>query len=227
MQKMTGKFIVIDGTDGSGKATQTKLLVERMMAEGIPVKTISFPQYGKKSCGPVEKYLSGKYGTADEVGAKAASILYAVDRFDASFEMRQDLEAGTNIVADRYVGSNLGHQGSKIEDSDERKEFYKWNRELEHILFSIPTPDVNIVLHVPTATAIQLAKDRGGWKADIKTDIHETNPDHLRKAEQTYLELTELFDEFKLVECVINENLMSREDIHNKVWEIVKNILNS
>lgn len=225
MTEVQGKFIVIDGTDGSGKATQTKLLVERMKTEGIPVKTISFPQYGKKSCGPVEEYLSGKYGTADEVGAKTASILYAVDRFDASFEIKQDLEAGINIIADRYIGSNLGHQGSKIEDSKERKEFYKWNRELEHILFSIPTPDVNIVLHVPTETAIRLAKDRGGWKADIKTDIHETNPDHLRKAEQTYLELTELFDEFKLVECVKDENLMSREDIHEKIWNIVKTII--
>lgn len=227
MLETKGKFIVIDGTDGSGKATQTALLVERMKKENLPVQAISFPQYNTKSSGPVEEYLGGKYGSADEVNPKVASILYAVDRFDASFTLRQHLNQGTHVIVDRYVGSNLGHQGSKIEDKEKRKEFYKWNRQLEFELFGIPIPDINIVLHVITDISLVLARKRGGWKANIKTDIHETNEAHLRKAEQTYLELTKLFPEFKLISCQNDNKLLSREDIHEKVWNTIKSLFYS
>ena len=225
MIEKRGKFIVIDGTDGSGKATQTELLINRMKQEGRAVQTVSFPRYGKKSCGPVEEYLSGKYGTATEVSAKAASILYAVDRFDASFDIREALEQGICIVADRYVGSNLGHQGSKIHNIKDRHAFYDWNRDLEFNTFGIPVPDINIVLHLPTEISIKLAHDRGGWKADIKTDIHETDHEHLKNAERTYMELTERFEEFTRIECTQNGKLMTPAEIHAHVWNIVQTIL--
>ncbi|RMD51989.1 thymidylate kinase [Candidatus Parcubacteria bacterium] len=222
-----GKFIVIDGTDGSGKATQTQLLINALQKENIAVKSISFPRYGEKSCGPVEQYLSGKYGSADEVDAKVASILYAIDRYDASFEIKKDLNSGINVIADRYVGSNLGHQGSKIPDKQERLKFYNWNRNLEYDLLNIPKPDINIILHVPTKITLQLANKRGGWKADIATDIHETNINHLKQAEKTYLELANLFPEFHLIECAPNGKLLSIQSIHNKIMTIVHNLINS
>src|SRR3989338_3647825 len=141
-----GKLIVIDGTDGSGKATQTKLLVDRLNRENHPTVTISFPQYGAKSAGPLEAYLAGKYGSANEVGPYRASILYAVDRYDASARISEDLGNGKIVVADRYVLSNMGHQGGKIAGEQERRKFYAWEDELEHELFHIPRPDLNIIL---------------------------------------------------------------------------------
>jgi len=215
-----GAFIVIDGTDGSGKATQTKLLVERLRAEGKAVETISFPQYGQKSCGPVEEYLSGKYGSASDVGPYRASVLYAVDRFDASSKIQGWLDQGSVVVADRYVGSNMGHQGSKIADPEERKRFFDWEMHLEHDLFGIPRPDVNVVLHVPSAISHELMKNRES-KHGLKQDVHEQDPHHLRLAEEAYLDMTRQFETFQLIECVEQGALLSPERVHDKVWSIV------
>src|SRR3990172_11995897 len=111
-KKTKGKLIVIDGTDGSGKATQTKLLIKRLKKEGSKTAALEFPQYGAKSAGLIENYLAGLYGTADEVGPYRASVFYAVDRYDASQKIRRWLTEGRVVVADRYVTANMGHQGS-------------------------------------------------------------------------------------------------------------------
>lgn len=213
-------FIVIDGVDGSGKATQTKLLVQHMQKEGLPVETISFPQYGKKSAGPVEEYLSGKYGSAEDVGAKRASILYAVDRFDASNTLKGWLDAGINVVADRYVGSNMGHQGSKIDDPVERKAFFEWESDFEHNLLGLPRPDINIVLHVPCDVAMGLMEGRES-KHGLKQDVHEASPDHIQKTEIAYLDLVNQYDEFEKITCTINNQMLPQEEIHNKIWELI------
>ncbi|MFH1631404.1 MAG: thymidylate kinase [bacterium] len=220
-----GVFIVIDGVDGSGKATQTKLLVDRMKQEGLPIETISFPQYGKKSAGALEEYLAGAYGTADEVGPYRASVLFAVDRFDAAQTIRTWLDGGVNVVADRYVGSNMGHQGSKINDWEERRAFFTWEQEFEHKLLGIPRPDINVVLHVPTPVARELMRGRES-KHGLAKDIHEANPEHLQKTEDTYLDMVERFDEFKLIECVENNSMLPPEIIHEKIWELLNNRFN-
>ena len=192
-----GKFIVVDGTDGSGKATQTKLLVKKLLDEGYSVKTIEFPQYATKSAGMVENYLLlGKYGTAEDVGPYKASIFYACDRYDASFKMRKWLEEGNIVIADRYVGSNMAHQGGKIKDVEERKKYFNWNYNLEFKIFEIPKPDINFILHVKAEISQKLAKKR---KTSDKRDIHEKNINHLRDAEKTYLELASTYKEFELM----------------------------
>ena len=214
-----GKFFVIDGTDGSGKETQTKLLLARMRREGYAVETVSFPQYGKKSAGPTEEYLAGKYGPSDRVGPKPSSVFYAVDRYDASHDIRAWLESGRHVIADRYVSSNMGHQGGKIDDPEERRHFFEWNDELEHGIFGIPRPDLTIVLHVPAEVNARLMADR-------PKDIHEQDMTHLKRAERTYLELVELFPGFRLIECVDGSGiLMSPERIHEMVWEIIRPML--
>src|SRR5581483_7520338 len=117
-----GRFIVIYGTDGSGKATQTNLLVEELKAAGYPVEVTDFTKYGTKSAGLIEEYLNGKYG---QVGTHAASIFYAIDRFDACFKIRQWLDEGKIVISNRYVTANAGHQGGKIEDDFQRLKFFK------------------------------------------------------------------------------------------------------
>ncbi len=149
MDKYPGKLIVIDGTDGSGKTTQLKLLKEKLENEGYSVKETDFPQYNTKSAGLVEEYLSGKYGQADEVTPYQSSIFYAVDRFDASFKIKQWLKDGYIVLSNRYVSSSLGHQGGKIDNPLERKDFFNWLYDLEYQIFNLPKPDLSLILYAP------------------------------------------------------------------------------
>lgn len=226
--KTSGIFLVIDGTDGSGKATQAKLLLQRLEAEGHRVKTISFPQYGTKSAGLVEEYLEGKYGAAHEVGPYRASALYAADRFHASFEIRSWLSEGYVVIADRYVGSNMGHQGGKITDPAERKRFFDWAQEFEHEFFGIPRPTKNIVLYVPVDISQALARKRNetaGNDHTLSQDIHEADDNHMHAASHAYLELTKLYEEFHLIDCTHDNQLRSREEIHDLIWNITSPLL--
>lgn len=217
-----GAFIVIDGIDGSGKKTQLDLLKQRLEREKYQVTTADFPQYGQKSAGLVEEYLNGAYGTAAEIGPYAASILYAVDRFAASKKIRQQLAEGYNVISNRYVTANMGHQGSHITDSAERKKFFAWNNELEFGTFKIPQPDLNIILHVPAKIAQMLVDQKSARSyTDNKRDILEADLGHLERAEQTYIELTNTFPNFILIECSENGAILSLEAIHEKIWQAV------
>lgn len=217
---MPGLFIMIEGTDGSGKGTQTDLLVERLKTEGHAVQAISFPRYGERSAAMVEDYLHGKYGTAEEVGAYRASIFYAADRYAASAEMKQWLAEGKVVIANRYVGSNMGHQGGKISDPDERAKYFAWVRDLEYTIFGIPKPDVNLILHVPAEVASALVDQKGdrAYLQGKKRDIHEADLNHLKAAETSYLDMAERFPEFTLVKCAPTGEIMSREAIHELIW---------
>lgn len=221
---MKGKFIVIDGLDGTGKGTQTALLIERIKKEGYSIETKDFPQYGTKSAGPVEEYLNGKYGSSKEVGPYRGSILFAVDRYDASFEIRQWLEEGKNVVCNRYVSANLGHQGGKIEDETKRQEYFDWITNLEYNLFEIPKPDINIFLHLAPEIAQTLVDQKGhrDYVGGAKRDIHEADLDHLRDTEKVFLQLAEIMPNASLIKCAPEGELLTREVIHEMIWEIVK-----
>lgn len=221
---MKGLFITIEGTDGSGKGTQAKKIVERLTTEGYSVKEVSFPRYGQRSAAPVEDYLNGLYGTVDEVGARAASIFFAVDRFAASKEIRQWLADGNIVIANRYVNSNMGHQGGKMTDPEERKKYFAWNYDLEYNIFGIPKPDMNIILHVPADIAQQLVdkKEARQYLDGKKRDIHEDDLNHLRNAEQAYRDLAEQFNDFDLIACAPEGNLMSIDEVHELLWQRVQ-----
>jgi dTMP kinase len=222
-----GKFIVIDGTDGSGKATQTKILVDKLRNEGYKVETADFPQYGKKSAGMVEEYLNGKFGTAEEVGPYRASFFYASDRYAASFKIRKWLDQGRIVISNRYVTANMGHQGGKIKDKNKRKEYFKWLYNLEFKIFDIPKPDLNIILHVDAEVAQKLVdkKEKRAYIKNGSRDIHENDIKHLRNAEKVYLEITKIFKHSDLIECTEYGNIMSREKIADMVWKKVKKIV--
>lgn len=158
MFNYSGKLIVIDGTDGSGKATQLNFLKTKLESEGYEVMVADFPQYNQKSAGLIEEYLSGKYGQADDVTPYQASIFYAADRYDASTKIREWLKNGKIVLANRYTSANMGHQGGKIENPLERKAFFNWLYELEYKLFNIPQPDLSIILHVEAVISQKLAQ---------------------------------------------------------------------
>lgn len=224
-----GLFITIEGTDGSGKGTQTTKLVERLKTDGHTVHEISFPQYGKPSAAPVEEYLNGLYGTSEEVGPYRGSILFAVDRYAASKQIRAWLDAGDIVIANRYVNSNMGHQGGKMSDPEERKRYFAWNYTLEYETFGIPKPDINIILHVPAEVAQQLVDKKAAreYLKGKKRDIHEDDLDHLRQAEEAYLDLASQFPDFELIRCAPDGELMSIDQVHALLWGRVQHHLNA
>lgn len=223
---MEGKFIVIDGTDGSGKTTQTKFLVEKLKEKNYKIKETEFPQYNQKSAGLIEEYLSGKYGKADEVNPCISSIFYACDRYDASFKIRKWLNEGKIVISNRYVSSNMGHQSAKFKNEEERKKYLEWLYDLEYNIFKIPKPDLNIILHVASEISQKLSLDRKreDWHGKEK-DIHEEDLKHLKAAEKTYLEIANNFSDFTLIECVENGKIMPRDKIAEMIWQKVKEIL--
>jgi len=226
MYATTGKFIVIDGTDGSGKTTQLKLLKEALERDGYAVAIADFPQYNTKSAGPIEEYLSGKYGSAEEVDSYKASIIYAVDRYDASFQIKKWLAAGYIVLANRYTSANMGHQGGKIKNPLERKVFFNWLYDLEYKIFEIPRPDLTIILHVEAAIAQELALSRTRQDWNGKTaDIHENNLEHLKHAEAIYLEIAETFPDFRLIRCTRNQEILNRDDIGLLVLNAARKII--
>ncbi len=229
-----GKFIVFEGLDGSGKSTQSKLLVDHLQKEGYKTAKIDFPQYGTKSAGPIEEYLNGKYGTSEEVGPYRASIFYACDRYDASFKIRKWLEEGRIVISDRYVASNIGHQGGKIKNKKERKKFLKWLYDIEYNIFGIPKPNFTFILKTSPNLARKLApkitekekkKKRKAYLGDKTRDIHEKDLHHLAHALSSYLEAAKEFPkDFKVIECIKDSKLLSPEIIHQKIWGIIEKI---
>ena len=220
---MKGKFIVIEGTDGSGKATHLQLAVDKLRAEGKDVEVLDFPQYGTKSAGPVEEYLNGKYGGVNEVSPYAASLLYAVDRFDASFRMRQALNAGKVVISNRYVLSNAAHQGTKIKNPAERKKFLEWLDDIEYGAMKIPRPDIIIFLHVPAEIGYELVlkKTARAHLNGKKQDIHEADLAYLKSVETTYQELAASDPKINTIECAPRGTLLSIEEINPLVMNII------
>ena len=224
VRRHKGSFIVIEGTDGAGKATQFKLLVQALQKIGHKVGTVDFPQYGRPSAYFVEQYLNGVYGTAKQVGPYRGSLFYALDRYVAAPQIREWLTQGRIVIANRYTWSNAGHQGGKILNSAKRRAYWKWLFDLEFKLLGIPKPDLTIVLHMPAKQA-QLLVDKKMRRKYIKTkakrDLHENDLKHLQAAEATYLQLARL-SRAKLVECVEKGRLLTPIEIHRKVLIIVR-----
>ncbi|MEO8065665.1 MAG: thymidylate kinase [Candidatus Doudnabacteria bacterium] len=222
-----GKFIVIDGTDGSGKTTQTKILINRLQKIGHKVHFEDFPQYGKKSAGPVEDYLNGEYGSAKKLGAYIPSVFFAVDRFTAANRIRTHLAHGDVVVSNRYVTANMAHQGGKIANIRQREKFFKWLAEFEYIFFKIPKPDLEIILHLPPKISVQLVKQRGPqhYIGSKHLDLHEKDINHMVHAEKVYLHIAKKFH-YKLVEGFVDGRLLTPEEVSDKIFPIVKKYLN-
>ncbi|MBR1481922.1 MAG: thymidylate kinase [Ruminococcus sp.] len=170
-----GKIIVIEGLDGSGKATQTKLLFEKLKSRGIPVRRLEFPDYDSPASAPVRMYLGGEFGSRPEdVNAYAASAFYAVDRI-ASFlrTWKDDYRGDTVFLCDRYATSNIIYQMSKVPAS-EREAFIAWQNDFEHDKLGLPRPDAVLYLDVEPDVSQRLMEKR--YEGDLsKKDLHESN----------------------------------------------------
>lgn len=221
---MRGKLIVIEGTDCSGKETQAKLLVQHLKEEGIKVEEMSFPMYDT----PTGRIIGGPYlgkemiskgwfqEGAPAVEPKVAALYYAADRRYNIPSVLKKLDAGISVILDRYVYSNMAHQGGKILDTNERMNMYAWLDILEFKLLELPKPDIAIFLHMPTDYTLELLKKR-----EELLDEAEQNIEHLKQAENAYIELASVY-KWKTIECFDESGLLSIMTIHDRVFEFVK-----
>ena len=220
---MAGKIIVIEGTDGSGKETQSELLEKKLNTKGKKCVKFNFPMYDT----PTGKIVGGSYLGRKEIGESLFSegavkvdphvtcLYYAADRKYYWYKIQEYLDKDYYVILDRYTPSNLAHQGNKITDKDERFNMYQWIDKLEYWLLALPKPDKTIFLHVPYEKSIELLKNRKS------IDEHEKSPEYLKNVEESYVELSELYN-WDRVECIKDNKLRTVEDINNEIIKLVE-----
>lgn len=221
-----GKLITIEAGDGSGKATQTKALYDRLLAEGYQVLKVEYPDYQSESSALVRMYLGGEFGQqAENVSAYGASAFFAVDRY-ASYllKWRQAYESGWIILADRYTTSNMVHQAVKLKDPVEREEFLAWLWDFEFGRLQLPVPDRVIYLDMPPEISDRLINSRAAKDSSRKKDIHEKDTSYLHHCHRAYNEVAEKYGWVK-ISCAQQGNLRTVQDIHEDVYQAVKEIL--
>jgi thymidylate kinase/thymidylate synthase ThyX len=220
-------FITIEGTDGSGKTTQFKLLHQRLLEAGYDVEVFDFPQYDKPSSYFLKEYLNGNYGSADDVNAYAASLFFALDRFEAAPAIKTALNEGKVILSNRFTGSNMAHQGTKFKHPEERRGYFIWVDNLEFQTLGIPRPDLSIVLRVPAEIGQNHVDHQGkGNYTDSKRDIHEADISHLQRSVEVYDDMCQLFPrDFVRIDCTRGDSMLSVDNINDLLWEKVTPVL--
>ena len=225
-----GKLIVIDGTDGSGKTTQAKLLIQHLLKDKRKAKFIHFPRYEDNFFGKfIAHCLSEQYFNWVNIHPKIASIVYAADRWESKEKIEHWLRQGYTVVMDRYVSSNQIHQGGKIANLKKREAFMQWLSELEYETFKIPKPDLTVYLSLPIEMVLKLIKDRDyeGARAYLgsKKDVHEKDKNFLKNSIHSALWLAKTQKKFKQVNCCEKGEILSREQIHEMIYKEMKKIL--
>ena len=221
---MKGTLIVFEGTDGSGKATQARRLLESLTPRGVPCREIDFPRYGNPFAEPANLYLHGALGgKPGDVNACAASVMFAVDRF-ASYQEDWGAfyESGGVVVANRYTTSNAVHQASKLPDG-ERRAFLEWLFDLEYRRLGLPEPDLVLYLDMPTEAANQLMRRREA-ETNTAADIHEQDGEYLRRCRACAGEIARA-QGWAVVNCAEGGAPRTPEDIHREVASIVNECL--
>ena len=216
-----GRLIVLEGTDGSGKATQTARLFQRLTGYGVPCRRVEFPRYGEESSALIRMYLGGQFGTSPgDVNPYAASTFYAVDRY-ASF--KQDwgdfYRQGGLVLADRYTTSNAVHQGSKL-SGEGRREYFAWLHDFEYRLMGLPRPDLVLYLDVPVEQTGENMRRRSA-ETGRGSDIHENDQEYLKNCRLAAREAAEVFG-WRVIPCAEGGSMRSIEDIHEEIWRIVR-----
>lgn len=229
-----GKIIVIEGTDCSGKETQTRLLVQKLEENNIKVKRLSFPMYDSPTGKIIGACLLGKPDMCKEllktdhsffeegggnVDPLAALALYAADRRYNLPIINKLLNQGYVLILDRYVASNMAHRGGQIESKEERLKMYKKIELLEYDINELPKPDKTVLLYLPYEYACILKKDR-----QEDADEAESNIKYLKRGEKAYLELAKLYN-YDIINCVKNNTIRTVDDINDELYKIITNDL--
>lgn len=227
--KTRGKLIVIDGIDKVGKETQTNLLVKRLRKEGKKVRAVHFPRYGENLLGAlIRECIEGKHGDFAKLSPKIASVLYAADRFETKVWIEKLLARGYMVIADRYVSSNQIHQGGKIKDAKQRKEFLKWLDTLEYKIFGLPRPHLVIYLELPLELSHKL-KEEYYRKYGTSKDTLENDKVYYHNSARSAHDLGRAY-KWRIISCADTggpggKKTLPKEVIHERVYTTVHGIL--
>lgn len=222
-----GKVIVIEGSDGSGKATQTKKLFDRLAEDGFSLRKVEYPNYGSDSSALVKMYLGGEFGSKpDDVNPYAASSFYAVDRYASYKKEWEDFYfTGGIVLADRYTTANMVHQATKIDDPAMRESFLNWLWDYEFVKLGLPVPDCVIFLDVDPSCSRRLMENRSNkMNGEQDKDIHEKDPVFLQKSHASSCLVAEKYGWIR-VSCLDSGELREIDDIHEEIYSRVINTL--
>lgn len=218
-----GKFIVLEGIDGSGKRTQLELLAGALDRRGASLEQISFPNYSGFFGKLVARFLNGEFGALEAVDAHFSALLYAGDRLESNPAIEAHLAAGRLVLADRYIGSNLAHQGARVR-REKRAEFIDWLKQLEYGIFALPAEDLVLYLRMPAAEAHRLVGQKTSRDyTHLRRDIQEANLAHLEAASEVYEQLAAQAN-WLTIECMdpATGNLRAPDDIHRNILAAVE-----
>lgn len=224
-------FIVLEGLDGAGKSTQIKMLREMIASRGIETEYVHFPRFDAPIYGDlIARFLRGELGSLEQVNPYIVALLYAGDRADMAAQIRQWLDAGRVVIADRYVYSNIGYQCAKIEDAVERKRLKEWILHLEYEYNRIPRPDISLFLDVPfdftvkKLTAVREGDDRDYLKGGA--DIHESSLSLQEQVRRVYLDAAAEGNDITVIGCGDSNGAMaSPELIFQRIEERIAPLL--
>jgi dTMP kinase len=222
MASSKGKLIVFEGTDGSGKATQSKMFLERLQRRGIVSDHIGFPRYTERFGKLIGEYLSGGFGAKEGLSPEFVALLYALDRYDFKMELERRLDLGLVVVCDRFLTSNLAHQGAKFDSKRDQDAFVKWASSVESRL---PQPFKTVFLDLPPSAAKSLLENTDRAKAYRKgksKDVHEEDDAYLLRSYEIYKRLAKDRD-WITIECAFQESgewvIRSKEEIGVEIWK--------
>lgn len=220
-----GRFIVLDGNDGSGKATQARLLCERLTKEGTESEKIDFPRYQDQFFGKLlAECLAGQHGDFVHLDPKIASTLYALDRLEATPKITEWLAQGKIVISDRFTSANMIHQAGKIEDAEDRILFLSWLKQMEHDVLGVPTPDAVVYLDVPVEVSLKLLQEKREAKnhsLSSDRDTVEEDRQYLERSHESARALVASEENWHLVSCMEGDAMRTPEDIHEEVYALV------
>jgi len=216
----SGKLIVIEGTDGAGKATQLALLADYFKKKNKAYEILDFPQYDKTFFGKwIGRFLNGEFGSLEQIPSYLLAFPYAADRWQAKAQIDQWLKEGKMVLTNRYAPSNAVYQAAKLPE-EKRQAFIDWVFEMEYEVFKIPREDTVLFLHVPyseSARLIEQKKERQYLQNGNHKDLHEQGGLLLQTVEKLYVLLSKRFPHWATIECSKNGRILSKEDIHQKI----------
>ena len=215
-----GRIIVLEGLDSSGKATQTRLLREKLEEKGIKTKVYSFPRYNELFGRLIAKYLKGELGEKESLPKEFVPILYSLDRYEVKKEIEEKLNQGFALVMDRYYTSNFAYQSAKFTEENKRKEFIEWMKKIES---RMPSPDLVFFLDVPVGFSQKLMDSRKQKEyMQEKKDIYEKDVGYQQKVRTAFLELCDKESNWIKIKCVSDNRLKTKEEISELIWKSVE-----
>lgn len=219
---MSGKLIVIEGADGAGKATQARLLTERLIAEGMSVERMEFPHYEGTFFGSyIKEWIDEVHGNFVDMDPRLAAILFAGDRFETKEKINAWLDEGKHVVLDRYVSASMLHQGAKISDTEKRGSFLLWLSRLEYDVFKTPRPDAVVYLDMPAEMRHALLTTD-----ESKPNLGHTETDAVYQAAvQNSAEHVAGLEKWHIVSCLDDDKLRSKDNINSEIYGIVRPLL--